>query len=87
MTTDAAERAPRARAIGMGADVRRVLHLLGDAHRGIRWYVHSLMGDDAYAVYAAHLRRHHPGVEPIAERQFWRDRSDDQSRNPGARCC
>lgn len=57
------------------------------AVRGIHWYVTSLMGDNAYAVYVAHQRQHHPGEAPVSERQFWRDRSDDQDRNPGARCC
>jgi uncharacterized short protein YbdD (DUF466 family) len=45
------------------------------------------MGDNAYATYLAHQRRTHPGVEPMTERQFWRQRMDDQDRNPGARCC
>jgi len=55
--------------------------------RGIRWYMSGLMGDDAYAVYVAHQRRTHPGAEPLTERQFWRQKMDDQDRNPGARCC
>lgn len=55
--------------------------------RGIRWYLTSLMGDNAYAVYVAHQRRTHPGTEPLTERQFWRQKMDDQDRNPGARCC
>lgn len=63
-----------------GRAVVRVAH-------GIRWYVTSLMGDNAYATYAAHQRRTHPGAEPLTERQFWRQRMDDQDRNPGARCC
>ncbi|WP_454117765.1 YbdD/YjiX family protein [Microbacterium lacticum] len=54
---------------------------------GIRWYMGQLMGDGAYATYVAHHRRHHPGVAPMSERQFWRERMDDQDRNPGARCC
>ncbi|WP_431803684.1 YbdD/YjiX family protein [Microbacterium sp. bgisy203] len=59
----------------------------GRAVRGIHWYMTSLMGDTAYATYVAHQRRHHPGETPVSERQFWRDRMDDQDRNPGARCC
>lgn len=53
----------------------------------IRWYVTSLMGDTAYSTYLAHQRRTHPGAEVLTERQFWRQRMDDQDRNPGARCC
>lgn len=57
------------------------------AGRGIRWYMRTLMGDSAYETYLAHHRRNHPGDEPMTERQFWRDRMDEQDRNPGARCC
>lgn len=31
----------------------------GAAH--VRWYVRQVMGDDAYATYAAHQRAVHPG--------------------------
>ena len=57
------------------------------AGRGIRWYITTLMGDSAYATYVANQRRQHPDEEPLTERQFWRQRMDDQDRNPGARCC
>lgn len=67
--------------------VRAVLARLAAAGRGIRWYITTLMGDSAYATYVAHQRRHHPGEEPPTEREFWRQRMDDQDRNPGARCC
>lgn len=60
---------------------------IGRAGRGIRWYVTNLMGDSAYATYVAHQRRQHPDREPMTERQFWRQKMDDQDRNPGARCC
>ncbi len=57
------------------------------AGRGIRWYVTTLMGDRAYDVYVAHHRAQHPDAPPLTERQFWRQRTDEQDRNPGARCC
>lgn len=60
---------------------------VGRVGRGIRWYMTTLMGDTAYATYVAHHRRHHSDEEPLTERQFWRQRMDDQDRNPGARCC
>ncbi len=60
---------------------------VGSAGRGIRWYMSNLMGDSAYAPYVAHHRRHHPDVAPPTEREFWRQKMDDQDRNPGARCC
>ncbi|MDJ1113904.1 YbdD/YjiX family protein [Microbacterium sp. LX3-4] len=65
----------------------RAWGLLVRAGRGIRWYMTALMGDSAYGTYVAHHRRTHPGEEPMTERQFWRQKMDDQDRNPGARCC
>lgn len=67
--------------------VRAILAFIGRAGRGIRWYVTNLMGDSAYATYVAHQHRRHPDEEPMTERQFWRQKMDDQDRNPGARCC
>ncbi|WP_311244150.1 YbdD/YjiX family protein [Microbacterium sp. WCS2018Hpa-23] len=67
--------------------LRTLLRGAGRVGRGIRWYITTLMGDTAYATYVAHHQRQHPGEEPLTERQFWRQRMDDQDRNPGARCC
>ena len=67
--------------------LRAIGGLLARAGRGIRWYVHNLMGDSAYETYVAHQRRQHPDQAPMTEREFWRDRMDEQDRNPGARCC
>lgn len=57
------------------------------AARAVRWWTTNLMGDRAYDTYVAHQRRHHPDVEPLTEKAFWRARFDEQERNPGARCC
>lgn len=67
--------------------LRTLASAAGRVGRGIRWYMTTLMGDTAYETYVAHHRRHHPGEDPVTERQFWRQRMDDQDRNPGARCC
>jgi uncharacterized short protein YbdD (DUF466 family) len=67
--------------------LRALWSALGRVGRGVRWYMTTLMGDTAYATYVTHHRRHHPDEEPLTERQFWRQRMDDQDRNPGARCC
>ena len=76
---------------GSGADSptlwTRAWRQMARAAGAVRWYMTSLMGDSAYATYVAHQRRHHPDAPPVTERQFWRDRMDDQDRNPGARCC
>jgi uncharacterized short protein YbdD (DUF466 family) len=73
--------------LGMATLCARGWGLVARAGRGIRWYMTTLMGDSAYGTYVAHHRRTHPGEEPLTERQFWRQKMDDQDRNPGARCC
>lgn len=56
--------------------------------RSIAWYIRDLMGDNAYQVYLEHHRtKHGPKHPPLTEREFWRQRMDEQDRNPGARCC
>ncbi|MGO2740686.1 MAG: YbdD/YjiX family protein [Cellulosimicrobium funkei] len=57
----------------------------GAAH--VRGYVRQVMGDDAYATYAAHQRAVHPGGVVMTEREFWRMRHAEQDANPGSRCC
>jgi uncharacterized short protein YbdD (DUF466 family) len=69
--------------------------------RALRWYVRSVMGDDAYDRYRAHYLSAHPGGTPVGrtgsdgggrgsmmtEREFWRDRTDRQDTQPQGRCC
>jgi uncharacterized short protein YbdD (DUF466 family) len=61
--------------------------------RAVRWYVRSMMGDDAYDRYRAHCLSAHPdganhgGSAPMTEREFWRDRTDRQDAQPQGRCC
>ncbi len=57
------------------------------AARAVRWYLTNLMGDSAYATYAEHARRTHPGEPVLSEREFWRRRYAEQDADPGARCC
>ena len=66
---------------------KRVAAGIARAARGIHWYITSLMGDRAYGTYLAHHQRTHPEGVPLSERDFWRQKMDDQDRNPGARCC
>lgn len=67
--------------------LRRSWRHVTRAASGIRWYVHELMGDTAYAKYVARHESLHPGVEPLTERAFWRQRTDDAEQAPVARCC
>ena len=55
--------------------------------RGIRWWVASVMGDNAYARYTDHLARTHPGEPVLTEREYWRQRYAEADANPAARCC
>ncbi|MBG6212524.1 MAG: YbdD/YjiX family protein [Cryobacterium sp.] len=57
--------------------------------RRVVWWVRALMGEDAYDKYATH----HASCETNAahpimtEREFWRDQTDRQDKNPQGRCC
>ena len=55
--------------------------------RGIRWWVSSVLGDNAYTRYTDHLARTHPDEPVPTEREYWRQRYADQGAQPGARCC
>ncbi|MBG6237136.1 uncharacterized short protein YbdD (DUF466 family) [Mycetocola sp. CAN_C7] len=50
-------------------------------------YIKAVMGDNAYEVYLAHHTANHPDTPPMPERMFWRERDDEQDRNPQGRCC
>ncbi|WP_104128804.1 YbdD/YjiX family protein [Cryobacterium sp. Y57] len=64
--------------------------------RGVVWYLKGLLGEDAYEKYVAHHaatcetdaagldRAPHP---LLTEREFWRDQTDRQDKNPQGRCC
>lgn len=55
--------------------------------RTVRWYVHSVMGDNDYQRYCSHLRTHHPGTPVPTEKEFWREKHAEAERNPKTRCC
>jgi uncharacterized short protein YbdD (DUF466 family) len=52
-----------------------------------RWYVHEVMGDNAYQRYLDHHRSHNPTAEPMSESDYWRVRYRDQETSPQGRCC
>ncbi|MGM7421971.1 MULTISPECIES: YbdD/YjiX family protein [Cellulosimicrobium] len=74
----------RSRLPALAAGVARRVR---DGAASVRWYVRQVMGDDAYATYAAHQRAVHPGGVVMTEREFWRMRHAEQDANPGSRCC
>lgn len=83
---DSADPAPTA-GTAVGAGLRVAWGRLRDGAAAVRWYVHQVMGDDAYRTYVAHERAVHPDHEPMTEREFWRARTAEMDANPGSRCC
>lgn len=64
-----------------------LLARLSTAAHSFRTFMRGVLGADAYDRYVQHQTRVHPGKPYMAEREFWRDRTDEMERNPGARCC
>ncbi|EKU46553.1 MULTISPECIES: CstA-like transporter-associated (seleno)protein [Brevibacterium] len=63
----------------------------GSLRRGgawLLWYLKEIMGENAYIHYLeSYERRHGTREGAMGEREFWRDVTDEQDRNPKARCC
>lgn len=59
---------------------RRRLRLARTMFRGV-------VGADAYEVYVEHQQRVHPDEPVMGARDFWRDKTDRQDKNPSVRCC
>ncbi|WP_285320573.1 YbdD/YjiX family protein [Pseudarthrobacter sp. lyk4-40-TYG-27] len=55
--------------------------------RGFARYLGGVMGADAYAKYLEHHKATGHQEPALGEREFWRDRTDRQDRNPQGRCC
>ncbi len=49
--------------------------------------IRRIIGVPDYESYVAHVRAHHPGTEPMTEREFHRDRLHARYSQPGNRCC
>lgn len=53
----------------------------------LHWYLKEIMGENAYLHYLESYRRRHGTDEgAMTSRQFWKDLTDAQDRNPKARC-
>lgn len=59
---------------------------LGVARRIAR-VIRRIIGVPDYEAYVAHVRTHHPGQEPMSERDFDRERLTARYSKPGNRCC
>nr|WP_105035552.1 YbdD/YjiX family protein [Cryobacterium aureum] len=64
--------------------------------RGVVWYLKGVLGEDAYEKYVAHHASEcetdaevggHAEHPLLTEREFWRDQTDRQDKNPQGRCC
>ena len=49
--------------------------------------VRTIVGVPDYDRYVAHVRRCHPGREPLAREAFLRERLEARYSRPGSRCC
>ena len=75
----------------------RVLDAVRKGARDFAWFFKGVMGEDSYERYKAHYEAAHatggPDDQPLmtqtlmTEREFWRDMTDRQERNPQGRCC
>ena len=63
--------------------MRAMLERLRRAARTLR----TVMGAPDYERYVAHVRRRHPGREPMTRDAFVRERLEARYSKPGARCC
>jgi uncharacterized short protein YbdD (DUF466 family) len=63
--------------------VRRGAELLARA----AWVVRRVIGAPDYSRYVAHVRRSHPGTEPMSRDAFARDVLVRRYERPGSRCC
>ena len=59
---------------------------LREAARGVAWFLRGVVREDAYEKYLQHTATH-PGAPVMTEREFWRDLTDRQDRQPQGRCC
>ena len=59
---------------------------LGVARR-VAAVIRRIIGVPDYESYVAHVRTHHPGQEPMSERDFSRERLAARYSQPGNRCC
>ena len=56
--------------------------------RAAHWYLKEVMGENAYIHYLdSYERRHGTREGAMCEREFWKDLTDEQDKNPKARCC
>ena len=49
--------------------------------------VRRIIGAPDYERYVGHVRRCHPGLEPMSRPDFYKKQLEDKYSRPGSRCC
>lgn len=52
-----------------------------------KWFWDGMTGADKYKKYLAHHQASGCKAPPMTEKEFWRDVTDRQDKNPQGRCC
>ncbi|MCQ9388974.1 YbdD/YjiX family protein [Brevibacterium sp. 50QC2O2] len=61
---------------------------VGRAAGFVLWYAREVSGENGYKHYLdAYVARHGCSHGAMSEREYWRDKTDRQDREPQARCC
>ncbi len=68
-------------------DTREWTARVRQAARAARWFARGVVGADAYDRYLDFHARSGCAQPAMSEREFWRDKTDRQERNPTSRCC
>jgi uncharacterized short protein YbdD (DUF466 family) len=53
----------------------------------LAWALRRVIGVPDYAAYVGHVRREHPGTEPMSREAFARDALARRYERVGSRCC
>lgn len=54
---------------------------------GVRDTANLMIGIPSYETYLAHMASRHPGITPMSEAEFFRNRQEARYGAGGARCC
>lgn len=65
-----------------------ILRITAKPFTAVYWYMREISGANAFINYQkSYLRRHGTLEGSKGKREFWRNLTDEQDRNPTTRCC
>ncbi|MDO5752095.1 YbdD/YjiX family protein [Arthrobacter sp.] len=64
-----------------------VLRSAGRTLRSVNRYLKGVLGEDSYEKYLQHHEGTGCAAAPMTMKEFWRDKTDRQDKNPEGRCC